>query len=406
MPKKKKQKILIVAPEIFPQIKVGGLGQFIAGIVKALKKKRVKVELITPSSSVYGPLSWPETKFKFNFLAEKALKFCRHRNFWPDLVWAHDWSGVAVLNKFRNLPAKKFWTIHSPANESYYYDYFEETENDPIDWSDDFFDFQGLVENGLQLADRVNTVSPSYARELNTKHETRNMKHEIVGIANGINFDFWNPQKDNLLDFGLKDNNWPEFKKRNKIACQKIFGLPQRNVPLSCFVSRLSPQKGIDLFYQVLPKFMAQNAIQLIVVGQGRRKYHRFFNRLKEQFPTKVGLRLKADFDLPHQVFAGADFLILPSRAEPGGIVVQEAARYGTLPIVRLTGGLKDQVVDGINGLGFTSFLPYALEVKLHEALKLWPRPGIWQARKKARGKVRSWKAVTGEYLEWFNEKN
>ena len=227
-----------------------------------------------------------------------------------------------------------------------------------------------------------------------------------MGIANGIDFDYWNPKKDNLLAFKLKDNYWPEFKKRNKIILQQAFGLPIVDRPVFCFVSRLSPQKGIDLFFSTLPKFLGKNKAQIIVVGQGMKKYHHFFESLKNEFPFQVGLKLEADFDLPHQVFAGADFLVLPSRTEPGGIVVQEAARYGCLPIVRLTGGLKDQVKDGVSGLGFSSFSAVRLEEKLYQATNLWPREGVWRLREKARERIRSWNMITGEYLEWFDERN
>jgi starch synthase len=292
-------------------------------------------------------------------------------------------------------------TIHSPVEGSYDY-YEDQTEGEVIDWSDDFFDFKGLIKEGLDLADGVNTVSEAYAKDINSQFAC----NPIVGIANGIDFDLWNPQKDRLLVFRLKDGNWPEFKARNKIALQQAFDLPLFDWPLFCFVSRLSEQKGIDLLIDVLPQFLGENQVQLIVVGQGRKKYHQFFKRLKREFPAQMGLKLKADFALPHQVFAGADFLVLPSKAEPGGIVVQEAACYGCLPLVRLSGGLKDQVQDGINGLGFIPFSPISLEEKLAAALRLWQAGGIWWLRKRARENVRNWDRVAKDYLEWFNEGN
>jgi len=402
MPQRKRQKILIVAPEVFPQMKVGGLGQFVAGVVKSLKKKNVDVKLVTPQESVYFLPCLPITQLKFKALAQKALNFCQQENWQPDLVWAHDWSGIAVLEKFQNQPAKTIWTVHSPLVDGYYYyGYAEEPDSEPVDWSDDFFDFQTLVETGFQLADEVNTVSPTYGRQVSSSFDRK-----VIGISNGLDFSRWHPQKDKLLDTRLQNGDWQEFKKRNKIALQRFFQLPVVNQPVFCFVSRLSPQKGIDLFYQTLPKFMAQNKVQMVIVGQGMKKYHRFFEKLKKEFPTQVGLKLKVDFDLPHQVFAGADFLVLPSRTEPGGIVVQEAAAYGALPIVHLTGGLKDQVKDGDSGLGFDCFSSSGLEAKLHQSLDLYSRPAIWEMRKKAQEKVRNWDQVTCEYLEWFNEGN
>lgn len=403
---KNEMKILLVAPEVFPKIKVGGLGQFVAGVVKTLKARKIIVELVVPQKSIYGPLNSRVVQKRFEQLGQKARDFCFEENFWPDIIWAHDWSGVAVMEKFKSCPVKKIWTIHSPLSDGYYYDYSEDID-EPIDWSDDFFDFQSVVREGLNLADGVNTVSGCYAKDINSQLTTRNLVNsKIMGIANGIDFDFWNPEKDNLLAFKLKDNHWSEFKKLNKIALQQAFSLPVVDWPLFCFVSRLAEQKGIDLFFEVLPKLLGRNSAQMVVVGQGRRKYHRFFEKLKREFPPKVGLELQADFDLPHQVFAGADFLILPSKAEPGGIVVQEAARYGCLPIVRLTGGLKDQVKDGVSGLGFGPFSAVRLEEKLHQASKLWPQEGVWRLREKAREKVRSWNMIAGEYLGWFDERN
>jgi len=383
------KKILIISPEVYPQIKVGGLGKMVAGVVKALREKEVDVRVISPGENIYRPLWQEKTKLVYQQLGWRARNYCQENDWQPDWLWIHDWGGVWSAERFlggADWQPKVIWTIHSPVGDEYTYqygygygyDYWSGEDDEPIDWGDSFFDFSALVDQGISLADRVTTVSTGFARRL-SRHPLFQRAREIVGIANAIDQDEWNPRIDPLVGFKL-GSSWLEFKQRNKQTLQHQFGLPQEEVPVFCFVSRIVPQKGVRLLTQAMRQFLAKNQVQFVVVGSGRESLLQYFKRLKSEFPRKVGLRLEADFDLPHQVFAGSDFLVLPSKTEPFGIVVAEARKYGVVPIVHLVDGLKDQVQDGVNGLGFNRYQTEALLEKLYQAYQSW-QLNWWQWR-------------------------
>ena len=402
--KNPKGKILILANEFYPQICIGGLGRFVAGISQALVKRNwgVAVFAPVPNGPIYFPFWSLETQKRSKKLAKEALVWCQ-RNFWmPDFCWVQDIEGVYQAEVWKNK-AKILWTIHNPiANgkpENYGYGYSEQEGNwEPINWGDDFFDFSSLIERGIAACDVITTVSPSFARNLEQSFLFTRME-EILGISNGIDKNEWNPQTDLLLGFKLK-NSWREFKAINKKILQTRFGLPTKNVPLFVFVSRLVPQKGLDLLIQVLPKFLAQNQVQLVVVGQGLKRDNQFFENLRKYFFLKLGLCLKSDFSLPHQIFAGADFLLLPSVSEPYGIVVAEARSYGTIPLVRRIDGLADQVRDKIDGLSFERNSVDSLLEKLHQALKCWQTDWWWEASLSGKNLVEDWDRVAKKYEE------
>ena len=391
-------------------MKVGGLGKMVAGASKGLTGLGVEVKVISSEQNIYHSLFLKSTQENYRLLGKKAGAWCQDNSWQPDWVWTHDWGGVWAADEFKKTNSSPIlWTVHSPIADSYAYEYeygygYEsEGEGEPIDWGDSFFDFSALVERGISLSSKLTTVSPAFARRLSRSKLFAKAK-KITGINNGIDYQEWDPQKDSLIDFNLK-NSWLEFKQRNKKTLQQKFGLPQISVPVFCFVSRVVPQKGIELLIEVLPEFLAKNEIQFILVGSGSRKLTRCIDTLKQRFPGKVGVRLAADFDLPHQVFAGADFLVLPSRAEPFGIVVAEARKYGTIPIVHLVDGLVDQVKDGENGFGFQGHKSDLLLEKLYQAFNSWQSE--WQYQQFGNlNKVASWEAAVKNWLGLMNERS
>jgi starch synthase len=164
-------------------------------------------------------------------------------------------------------------------------------------------------------------------------------------------------------------------------------------------VSRIVPQKGLELLLKILPKFVGRNDLQFIFVGDGKKKLLEEIKKLRDHFAKKIAARLKADFEFPHQVFAGADFLVLPSVAEPFGMVVAEAKKYGVVPIVHLVDGLKDQVKDGQNGFGFQKYQVNQLEEKLYQALRVWQRE--WQLKRLGDWtRLEDWFTVSRKWLE------
>ncbi len=400
------KKVLVISPEVYPKVKVGGLGRMVAGASKGLAKLGAEVKVISPDQNIYHPLWQKKTQEKYRVLGQKASGWSYANNYQPDWIWVHDWGGVWAAAEFKKTNnAKTLWTVHSPIADSYGYQYgysYEsESEGDPIDWGDSFFDFSALIEQGIALSNKVTTVSPTFARYLQRSKLFSSAK-KITGIGNGIDYQEWDPAKDNLISFNLK-NSWLEFKRRNKKVLQKKLGLPQLDVPIFCFVSRVVPQKGVELLTKALPEFLAKNEIQFILVGSGSRKLTQCIDTLKQKFSGQMGVRLVADFDLPHQVFAGSDFLVLPSVSEPFGIVVAEARKYGVVPIVHLVDGLVDQVKDKQDGFGFRKYQKDLFLGKLYEALDSYQSE--WQYRQLGNlGKVESWETVAKNWLGLLNE--
>lgn len=402
------KKILIISPENYPKIKVGGLGKMVTGAAEGLSHLEVDVRVISPNENIYQPLYKKETEENYRKLGLRARYFCQKNNWRPDVLWIHDWGGIWSGEQFVKEAGtpQVIWTIHSPISDNYGYNYnsygyFEELDDNPIDWGDSFFDFGGLIRKGVNLADKVTTVSKTFAKNL-ARHQLFESAKTIIGIDNGIDNKEWNAENDELIDFNL-GNSWREFKKMNKIILQGNFGLPQIDVPVFTFVSRIVPQKGIKLLLKTLPEFLGKNDIQFIFVGNGNQRSLQYINRLKCLFPLKVGVKLESNFDLPHQVFAGADFLVLPSVSEPYGIVVAEAKKYGVIPIVHLIDGLKDQVTDQINGFGFQSYQQEKLEEKMYSALSSYKSE--WQIDKWPNDKnVENWHQVSQKWLALMNE--
>jgi len=400
------KRILIISPEVYPKVKVGGLGKMVAGVANGLEKQGVQVKIVSPDQNIYHPLWQKNTEEKYRFLSQRASQWCFNNDWQPDWVWAHDWGGVWAADEFKKYcDCRILWTVHSPIADSYGYEYSygyeQETEGDPIDWGDSFFDFSALIEQGISLSSKLATVSPTFARRLKRSKLFAKAK-KIAGISNGVDYQEWNPQKDKLIDFNLK-NSWLEFKRRNKKALQQKLGLPQINVPVFCFVSRVVPQKGIELLTKVLPLFLANNQAQFVLVGAGRKKLERKIKKIASQFSGQMSVRLKSNFDLPHQVFAGSDFLVLPSVSEPFGIVVAEGRKYGTIPIVHLVDGLVDQIKDKQDGFGFKKYQGDLLLKKLYQALNSYQSE--WQYRQLGNlGKVENWETVAENWLDFVNE--
>lgn len=383
------KKILILANEFYPQVCVGGLGKFVAGISRGLiiNGWQAKVFVAPPGGPIYFPYWSTACRESSRNLAFKTLSWCQNNQWQPDWVWVNDFEGVYQAEYWKriNQTTKILWTIHSPLNLAANYGYGY-SDNNPVGWSGDFFDFSAFIKSGVANADLITTVSASYARNLRQMALFQNT--QIFGINNGINKQEWTSMVG---------------KKISKFLIQARFGLPQKEVPLFAFVSRLVYQKGLTQLIKVLPKFLAKNDCQFIFVGDGNHIFKEKLMVLKSAFSARLGLHLQADFSLPHQVFAGVDYLVLPSISEPFGLVVAEARQAGVVPIVRAVDGLVDQVRDGVNGL---SFSPDSLLSKLNQAIKVWQTS--WWQRVSSEGKnlAKDWQSVAKDYDQLLSEFN
>jgi starch synthase len=282
------------------------------------------------------------------------------------------------------------------------------------------FEYWGQVnfmKAGIELADKVNTVSRTYSVEIRTDPEfgmglesvLQRRKEDLSGIINGIDYDEWDPQTDPLIPapFSLRDLSG---KSKCKEWLLERFGLPRSadRVPLMGIVSRLVDQKGFDLIAEAVEEITALN-LRLVVLGTGQKKYHDLFMHIASQHPEKVGVHLAFDNRLAHQIEAGCDFFLMPSKFEPCGLNQLYSLRYGTIPIVRAIGGLADTVVDYEQGEGtgfrFIEYTSAEIVATIKRALEIYSKPAQWgKLVIRAMSQDWSWDQSAIEYLNLYQQ--
>lgn len=241
---------------------------------------------------------------------------------------------------------------------------------------------------GIEYADIVSTVSPTYAREILTpehgQHLSRFLKRrpgKVLGLLNGIDVDHWDPKRDSQIALNYSAKTATAAKVQNKAALQKRLKLPIRDVPLLAFIGRLeAAQKGIDILIGALGKLLPQESMQMVILGVGNSEVVAQLERLAGRFPEKLAPRNEFNDSLAHQIYAGATAIVIPSKFEPCGLVQMIAMRYGAIPIVRRTGGLADTVKDGVTGLIFRQYSAKDLSLTIERGLRLrYEKPLIWE---------------------------
>lgn len=318
---------------------------------------------------------------RFGFLARAALQFCRDIRFYPDIIHAHDWQAAlapAYLKIWHwNDPllgnAASVLTIHNIGYQGVYdakdYNYLGlQTGN----FTSDKFEDHGrmnFLKGGIHYADLVNTVSPTYADETRTPKYAQGLAPYLndkgknyVGILNGIDYTQWNPAVDQLIParYSVDDLTGKAVCKR---TLQKRLGLEVNpGIPLVGVVSRMADQKGLDILADALEDIIKDMHVQFVILGSGNKWLERFYGDLPGRFPGQIGSHIGYSNELAHWIEAGSDFFIMPSRYEPCGLNQIYSLKYGTLPIVRGTGGLEDTVeqydeTDG-SGTGFKFWEP------------------------------------------------
>ena len=342
----------------------------------------------------------------------------------PDVLHAHDWQAglaPAYLHAWQS-DVKSVFTIHNIA----YQGMFQAHHLAELDLPWDMYDVEGLefhgqmsfLKAGLYYADCVTTVSPTYAGEITREPaacglqgllQNREASGRLKGILNGVDEAVWNPQTDAVL----VKNYHPKAmqgKKADKKAVQEFFGLPQNpNVLLLVMVSRLTPQKGADLLLAALQEQLAAGAaLQFALLGSGAPELEQAFRDLAAAYPEQAGVYIGYDEQLAHGLIAGGDAILIPSRFEPCGLTQLYGLKYGTLPIVRRTGGLADTVVhtdaDTLKDKTATGFVfeeasAAALADVLVQALAVWQKPRLWPAvRKQAMMQDFGWHKAAESY--------
>ncbi|MEK7203002.1 MAG: glycogen/starch synthase [Patescibacteria group bacterium] len=331
---------------------------------------------------------------RFSFFTRAALATVKKIFFQPDIIHANDWHTalaadfIKTLNKQDDffVNTKTLFTIHNLANQGItkpdIVGYAKINPNLPIIKVDARDGDINFMAQGILGSDLINTVSPTYAKEILTHYQgagleriLKKRKNDLYGILNGIDTNFFNPSADNLISQKYSIKNLRK-KIINKLALQKQLGLPiNKNVALVGLVSRLVWQKGIDLFNKDFSKLNCQ----FVFLGTGQKKYEKILKDLAKKYPKKFNVQLIFDEKLAHLIYAGSDMFLMPSYFEPCGLGQMIAMRYGATPVVRATGGLADTVN---NKIGFT-FKKYSTEElfqKLNKALNVfYKKPKLWQ---------------------------
>jgi starch synthase len=280
---------------------------------------------------------------------------------------------------------------------------------------EDYYDHDGEVLNlmklGILSADLVNTVSPNYAREILGKeygaglqsYLNRRKKH-LSGILNGIDLDFFNPAKDKLIYKKYSKTSWKAGKAVNKNKLQSELNLPKREIPLYGLVSRLVHQKGFDILAKSLRIFLKKD-VQVAILGTGQKKIEQEFKALAKQYPNKISTTIDFNIGLAQKIYAGSDFFLMPSRFEPCGLGQMIAMRYGTVPVVRATGGLKDTVNPEKTGVVFLPYSSTALNQALAYSLKLYNNKPKWYTMvNNCLKQDFSWNSSAKEYIKLYKE--
>lgn len=335
----------------------------------------------------------------------------------PDVVHAHDWHAALTPAYMARHPAttvRSVFTVHNLAYQGRFplSDFGE--LGLPESWQQPgaALEFHGelcFMKTGLVLADQVTTVSPNYAKEIMTAEYgmglegvIRSRAGHLSGILNGVDPDSWNPATDPRLEKNF-DRDHLQGKAACKAALQQMNGLTaDPNAPVFGVVSRLTEQKGLDLVLASLERLVATGA-QLVLLGSGDTELEQAFVSQAKTHPRAVSVRIGYDEDYAHQVIAGADALLMPSRFEPCGLTQLYAMRYGTLPIVRAVGGLAD-TVDEHSGFCFRG-ADIGLNEVLDRALSCYRQATQWQQKiKVAMQRDFSWQASADRYLKLYNE--
>jgi len=318
---------------------------------------------------------------RYGFFCRAALNVLPLIDFAPDVLHAHDWqSGMipALLKiQYQHLPfyanIRTMYTIH---NLQYQGIFGIKEVQDVLGLGDDLWTSDKLEAYGcanfmkaaLVYADAITTVSPSYSEEITTAYYgerldglIRARRESVFGVLNGIDIGEYNPETDPMIYKNYTTETLAD-KVENKLKLQEALGLEvNKDVPLIAMVGRLSNQKGLDLVDCVLGDIMAEN-VQLVVLGMGEARYTNLFSWAEQQYRGKMAARFAMDHELAHRLYAAADFFLMPSLFEPCGLSQLISLRYGTVPIVRETGGLRDTVLSyneyTKDGNGFT-FLNY-----------------------------------------------
>jgi len=359
---------------------------------------------------------------RFSYYCKRTLDLLPEINFKADIIHVHDWQAalipvyLKVLYKdkpfYKNM--KTVLTIHNIGYQGLFLK--EEFPKLGLDWelfSIDMLEFYGKVnflKGGISSCDIINTVSPTYSREIQTKEFGFGLegilserKDKLFGILNGLDYTIWNPEADKFI---AKNYSFSSIKDKykNKMELRKICKLPaKKDIPLFGIVSRLAEQKGFDILAEGIEKICNMD-LQLVILGTGDLKYHTLLEDMAKKYPKVISFNSKFDDPLAHKIYAGTDIFLMPSKYEPCGLGQLISLRYGTVPLVFKTGGLADTVTKD-NGFVFDSYNKEELMKTMQKALNTFKNLNKWtELMRRGMQCNFSWDESAKEYLVLYEK--
>jgi len=452
-------KILYLASEVVPFAKTGGLADVAGALPKALAEIGHDIRVFMPGYSgidrslqtipgtkvpVYffenaglfgnrkdlyqqAGVDFPDNLERFAAYCQAALPLCKKLDWRPDIIHCNDWQSALVIAYLKVLYKddpffKRTAAVYSIHNLGYLGLFPKEkmpaTGLGGDQFTPETLEFWGniaLTKAGMVYADVINTVSGTYSREIQTADYGQGLdgllrarSKDVYGIINGLDYEIWNPATDKNIPKRYSPATLT-LKFDNKLELQKRNNLPQRReIPLFGMISRLADQKGFDILAQALEELM-QEQCQFVVLGTGDKKYHDLLTKLKQKYPDHIGVNLGYDAEMAELIYAGADLFVMPSRYEPCGLGQLISFKYGTVPVVRRTGGLADTVSDYDpqtgegEGFVFTEYSANALLRTMRRACDTFHKRSVWKVlQEKLMRLDYSWDASAKKYVSLY----
>ena len=376
------------------------------------------------TGAIYGDMDDGE---RFAYFSRACLDAMVELDLIPDVIQCNDWQTALIPTYLKAMYTEQFpktrcmYTIHNIEYQGWANsNFFDDMLGLPWEYRGtmDMNNSVNVMKGAIETADLVTTVSETYARELMYPYYAHgldgilaNNAWKLTGITNGIDTNTFNPETDKALPAHYNSETFVEGKAAIKAALQAEVGLPvDPDVPLMVMVTRLAGHKGLDLLCYIARRLMWEEDAQLLILGTGEAQYETFFKDLAEQFPEQVAAKITFNLGLAARIYAGGDIYLMPSKSEPCGLSQMNAMRYGTVPVVHATGGLKDTVPacdeNGEGGLGFT-FQSYNADdfyAAVKRALTLYNEdlPAFRALQKREMETDFSWDVPAAKYMEQF----
>lgn len=401
--------------------------------------KNTKAQMYLLESNDYfknkGIYQNSKTKKDFSNNDERYLFFCKAvieileiLQWKPDVIHCNDWqTGLIpafIKTIYKNNPylndIKTVFTIHNLA----YQGNFPKTSFEKTGMPDSVLTEKGglhfgqfsYLKTGLNYADKISTVSQKYSEEIRTNKEygcgledvLNGRKKDIMGIFNGIDYSIWNPTVDKLIPYRYTYQEVP-LKYENKRELLEKYKIEyDEDIPLIGVISRLVDQKGFDLIEKIIPQLMKED-VKLIILGIGEEKYHKFLKKIEKKYSSKLAVHIGFDEELAHHIEAASDMFLMPSKYEPCGLNQMYSLKYGTVPIVRNTGGLSDTIIyyrkPKGNGFLFDKYDPNDLMKAIKSALVLFKDKNKWNKLvREGMSLDFSWKVSAQKYMKLYKE--